>query len=158
MESKTDLWNVVCLEYTWRRGQCWCFYDKPRLSVKRPDICETELLSPAEKEEWIFSYLNCQQHSNYNTVSQAFTHSLTYPHNHSPILSPVQGRLSLQWQPTLDNLTGYISSRPMTCTSGCYYNFEYSWWWTQKAFETCSVILQWLINNPAKVASCWFFI
>jgi len=31
----------------------------------------------------------------------------------------VQGRLPLQWQPTLDTLTGYISSRPTTCTSGC---------------------------------------
>ena len=29
--------------------------------------------------------------------------------------------LALQWQPTLDILTGYISSRPMT--SGCYYSF-----------------------------------
>jgi hypothetical protein len=36
--------------------------------------------------------------------------------------------------------------------------FLYSWWWTQKASETCRVILQWLINNTAKVASCWFFI
>ena len=26
-------------------------------------------------------------------------------------------------QPTLDVLTGYISSRPMTCASGCYYSF-----------------------------------
>jgi len=26
-------------------------------------------------------------------------------------------------QPTLDVLTGYISSRPMTCTSGRYYSF-----------------------------------
>jgi len=26
-------------------------------------------------------------------------------------------------QPTLDVLTGYISSRPMTCTSGSYYSF-----------------------------------
>jgi hypothetical protein len=34
----------------------------------------------------------------------------------------VQGHLPLQWQPTLDILTGYISSRPMTCTSGCYYS------------------------------------
>jgi len=60
----------------------------------RYSVCETELLSPAEKEEWISSYLNCQQHSGYNTVPQAFTlshsltHSLAYPHNHSPILSP----------------------------------------------------------------------
>jgi len=29
----------------------------------------------------------------------------------------------LQWQPTLDILTGYISSRPMACTSGCFYSF-----------------------------------
>jgi len=29
----------------------------------------------------------------------------------------------VQWQPTLDILTGYISSRLMTCTSGCYYSF-----------------------------------
>jgi len=29
----------------------------------------------------------------------------------------------VQWQPNLDILTGYISSRPMTCTSGCYYSF-----------------------------------
>jgi len=27
----------------------------------------------------------------------------------------------------------------------------------QKASETCRVILQLLINNTAKVASCWFF-
>ena len=32
-------------------------------------------------------------------------------------------RTPLQWQPTSDILTGYISSRPMTCTSGCYYSF-----------------------------------
>ena len=31
--------------------------------------------------------------------------------------------LPLQWQPTLDILSGYISSRLMTCTSGCYYSF-----------------------------------
>jgi len=29
---------------------------------------------------------------------------------------------ALQWQPTLNILTGYIS-RPMACTSGCYYRF-----------------------------------
>jgi len=29
----------------------------------------------------------------------------------------------VQWQPTSDILTGYITSRPMTCTSGCYYSF-----------------------------------
>ena len=28
----------------------------------------------------------------------------------------VRGRLPLQWQPTPDILTGYISSRPMVCT------------------------------------------
>ena len=27
------------------------------------------------------------------------------------------------WQPTSDILTGYISSQPMACTSGCYYSF-----------------------------------
>ena len=74
----------------------------------------------------------------------------------------VQGRLPTALvgsrQPTLDVLTGYISSRPMACTSGCYYSFQYSWWWTQKASETCRVILHLLINNTAKVASCWFFI
>jgi len=26
----------------------------------------------------------------------------------------------MQWQPTSDILTGYISSRPMACTSGCF--------------------------------------
>jgi len=36
--------------------------------------------------------------------------------------------------------------------------FLYSWWWKQKASETCRVILQWLIKNTAKVGSCWFFI
>ena len=36
--------------------------------------------------------------------------------------------------------------------------FLYSWWWTQKASETCRVILQLLINNTAKVTSCWFFV
>ena len=30
--------------------------------------------------------------------------------------------------------------------------------WTQKASETCRVILQLLINNTNKVASCWFSI
>jgi len=30
----------------------------------------------------------------------------------------------VQWQPTSDILTGYISSRPMACTSGCYYSFS----------------------------------
>jgi len=30
----------------------------------------------------------------------------------------------VQWQPTLDILTEYILSRPMTCTSGCYYSFS----------------------------------
>jgi len=30
----------------------------------------------------------------------------------------------VQWQPTLDILTGCISSRPMTRTSGCYYSFS----------------------------------
>jgi len=34
----------------------------------------------------------------------------------------IQGRLPRQ--PTLDVLTGYTSSRPMTCTSGCYYSFS----------------------------------
>jgi len=29
----------------------------------------------------------------------------------------------MQWQPTLDILSGYISSRPMTWTSCCYYSF-----------------------------------
>ena len=29
----------------------------------------------------------------------------------------------VQWQLTSDILTGYISSRPMACTSGCYYSF-----------------------------------
>jgi len=29
----------------------------------------------------------------------------------------------VQWQPTLDTLTGYTSSRHMACTSGCYYSF-----------------------------------
>jgi len=28
----------------------------------------------------------------------------------------------LQWQPTSDILTGYISSRHMACTSGCFYS------------------------------------
>jgi len=28
----------------------------------------------------------------------------------------------------------------------------------QKASETCRVVLQLLMNNTAKVASCWFFI
>jgi hypothetical protein len=83
VETKIDLWNVVYLEYTWQRGQCWCFYDKQSVSVKRPDICETELLSPAEKENWISLYLNCKQHSSYNTVSQEFTHSLTQLFSHS---------------------------------------------------------------------------
>jgi hypothetical protein len=46
----------------------------------------------------------------------------------------------------------------MACTSGCYYSFLYSWWWAQKASETCRLILQWLINNSAKVTSSWFFI
>ena len=64
----------------------------------------------------------------------------------------------VQWQPTLDIRSGYISSRLMTCTSSCYYSFQYSWWWMQKVSETCRVILQWLINNTAKIASCWFFI
>ena len=35
-------------------------------------------------------------------------------------------RSSKIYQPTLDVLTGYISSRPMTCTSGCFYSFQYS--------------------------------
>jgi len=40
----------------------------------------------------------------------------------------VHGRLPLQCsavqlQLTMDILTGYISSRPMTWTSGCYYSF-----------------------------------
>jgi len=30
----------------------------------------------------------------------------------------------VQWQPTSDILTGYISSRLMTCTSGCYSVFS----------------------------------
>ena len=30
---------------------------------------------------------------------------------------------AMQWQPTSDILTGYISSRPMARTSGCYYSF-----------------------------------
>ena len=30
--------------------------------------------------------------------------------------------LPLQWQPTSDILTGYTSSRPMACTSGCFYS------------------------------------
>jgi hypothetical protein len=46
----------------------------------------------------------------------------------------------------------------LTCTSGCFYSFQYSWRWTQKASETCRVILQRLINNTAKVAYWWFFI
>jgi len=29
----------------------------------------------------------------------------------------------VQWQPTSDILTGYTSSRPIACTSGCYYSF-----------------------------------
>jgi len=29
----------------------------------------------------------------------------------------------VQWQPTSDILNGYISSRTMACTSGCYYSF-----------------------------------
>jgi hypothetical protein len=29
----------------------------------------------------------------------------------------------VQWQPTSDILTRYISSRPMACTSGCFYSF-----------------------------------
>jgi len=29
----------------------------------------------------------------------------------------------VQWQPTSDILTGYISSQPMACTSCCYYSF-----------------------------------
>jgi len=29
----------------------------------------------------------------------------------------------VQWQPTSDILTAYISSRPMACTSGCNYSF-----------------------------------
>jgi len=45
----------------------------------------------------------------------------------------------LQWQPTSDTLTGYISSRPMACTSGCFYSCWYSWWWRQKEPETCTV-------------------
>jgi len=39
-------------------------------------------------------------------------------------VSDVQGRLSLhivQWQPTLNIVTGYVTSRPMT--SCCYYSF-----------------------------------
>jgi len=28
-----------------------------------------------------------------------------------------------EWQPTLDIFTGYISPRPMACTSSCYYSF-----------------------------------
>lgn len=100
MESKVDLWNVVYLEYTWQRGQCWYFY-KPRVSVKRPDICETELLSPAEKEEWISSYLYCQQHSSYNAVPQAFTHSLSRSLTLSLTRLPTQSlTYSLTFSPT----------------------------------------------------------
>ena len=29
----------------------------------------------------------------------------------------------MSWVGTLDVSTGYKSSRPMTCTSGCYYSF-----------------------------------
>jgi len=43
--------------------------------------------------------------------------------SHCKITLHVHGRLPLQWQPTLDILTAYISSRSMTCTNGCYYSF-----------------------------------
>jgi len=35
----------------------------------------------------------------------------------------LQGRSTICSRPTLNVLTGYTSSRPMTRTSGCYYSF-----------------------------------
>jgi hypothetical protein len=39
----------------------------------------------------------------------------------------------------------------MTCTSGCVCSFKYSWWWVQRAPETCREILQW---NKIETANC----
>jgi len=37
----------------------------------------------------------------------------------------------------LDIYTGFIPSQLMTNTSGCCYSLWCSWWWTQRASETC---------------------
>ena len=59
----------------------------------------------------------------------------------------------------LDIYTGFIPSQLMTNTSGCRYSLQCSWWWTQRASETCKSILV-VVNkhNTARVASCWFII
>jgi hypothetical protein len=39
----------------------------------------------------------------------------------------------------------------MICTSCCICRFMYSWWWVQRAPETCAVILHW---NKTETANC----
>jgi hypothetical protein len=46
----------------------------------------------------------------------------------------------------------------MTCTSGCNYSLIYSWWWMEKASETCRGILQWnKINSACCCISLGFY-
>ena len=63
---------------------------------------------------------------------------------------------SLLLIPTLDVCTGYTPSRPMTCTSGCYYSLCTPD--DGRGERPKHVFLQLLINNTAKIASSCFLI
>ena len=88
--------------------------------------------------KWRRSFIS----ASYSTITErsALTHLLPCAPQQISKLSSRSVR-TVQCAPTLNIYTGFIPTQLMTNTSGCCYSLWCSWWWTQRASETCRAYL-----------------
>jgi hypothetical protein len=90
-------------------------------------------LNPLKSVHWSGSYL-------------LWRGQICYSHLYKSCISVTKWIKSVKKCPLIGQLPTStwpnLSPRYMTCTSGCNYSFMYSWWWMQKASETCRGIMQ----------------